>query len=151
MVLQASFNLNDPDMYVTPKMAMWEAGANTAEGTTSTADFIVPEGHFWEVVRLTASSDSATNQQARLVLYNDSYFDSDYDTYTSQKSYGYYIGWADSPNPTSQSANNPYPGSCIVFADKNLPLYLPAGTSFEIAGESAGNVDCYMAYNDYHV
>ena len=150
MTLQASFNLNDPDMYVTPKMAMWEAGTTVMEGSTPTADFIVPEGHFWEVVRLTASTDVATEQQARLILYNDSYYNSEYTTYSSNKGFGYYIGWQDSPQPDN-SNNNPYPGSCMVFADKNLPLYLPAGTALQINAENAGDVDCYMAYNDWSV
>ena len=150
MAIQASFNLNDPDIYVTPKMMMWLAGTNVAAGTTPTLDFIVPEGHFWEVERLTASSDSATPKQARLILYNDSYYDSDYDTYSNNKGYAYYIGWQDSPQPDS-SNNNPYPGSCMVFADRNIPLYLPAGTSFQIVAETVENVHCYMAYKDYQV
>ena len=150
MVLQASFNLNDPDIYVTPKMIMWLAGTSVAYNSHATQDFIVPEGHFWEVERLTASSDSATEQQAKLLLYNDAYYDSDYDTYSSNKAYAYYIGWADTPQPDAAN-NNPYPSSCIVFADRNLPLYLPAGTSFQVVAESVNNINCYMAYKDYHI
>jgi len=150
MVLQASFNLNDPDIYVTPKMIMWLAGTSVAYNSHATQDFIVPEGHFWEVERLTASSDSATEQQAKLLLYNDAYYDSDYDTYSSNKAYAYYIGWADTPQPDAAN-NNPYPSSCIVFADRNLPLYLPAGTSFQIVAESVNSINCYMAYKDYHI
>jgi len=150
MVLQASFNLNDPDIYVTPKMIMWLAGTSVAYNSHATQDFIVPEGHFWEVERLTASSDSATEQQAKLLLYNDAYYDSDYDTYSSNKAFAYYIGWADTPAATD-AANNPYPGSCVVFADKNLPLFLYSGSRIELsAAEGYGEVEGYMAYFDYH-
>ena len=150
-IVQAAFNLNDPDLYIVPKILLWEAGNSITTGSDNATQFVVPEGHFWEVERLTAATNTATEQQAKLIMRTgDHTYDSDFDSNTTEQQFDYYIGWADTPQPDAAN-NNPYPSSCIVFADRNLPLYMPQGTQFEVLSENQGTLQCYMAYKDYHI
>ena len=150
-IVQPSFNLNDPDLYITPKILMWQAGNYVQTSNDISTDFVVPEGHFWEVVRLTVSSLSTTQKYCAFVMRNGNhYYDTDFDTHNQHAQFHNYIGYGDTPAITSAS-NNPYPNSCLTFADKNLPIYMPSGTMFQMVAESHDVVDCYMAYKDYQV
>ena len=148
-IQQPSFNLNDPDLYVVPKQLFWNCSYEPVSSGNITWDFIVPEGHFWEVMRLTATSDSASPYFAYLILSSgDNYYDTDYDTTNQESATKTFVGYADTPIATS-AADNPYPGSCIVFADRNLPLYLISGTRLQVVSQAEDAIHAYMAYKDY--
>ena len=150
-IQQASFNLNDPDLYVVPKAFWWRPGSQLVAGSAINWDYVVPEGHFWLVDRLTVSSNNTTNYQVSCVISTgDNYGDTNYDTTNNESAFMYYVGYADTPTATAGLSNIPYPGSCVVIADKNLPLYLPSGTRLQIYSENNEYTSAYMAFKDYH-
>ncbi len=144
-------DFNDPHIRKVPRQMSWVVPGAHSASSDHRLEIIVPEGHFWEVVRLTASSNTTTAKQVSCKYSTgDNYGDADYDTTSQASAWWNTIGWADTPAATD-AANNPYPGSCVVFADKNLPLFLYSGSRIELsAAEGYGEVEGYMAYFDYH-